>query len=50
VVGFLEGADEGGIGVAFPDEEAQGFLLFLAGSEEKEGSQKKSEPSSLPAN
>jgi hypothetical protein len=31
---FFEGLDEGGIGVAFPDEEAKRFLFLLAGGEE----------------
>jgi hypothetical protein len=34
---FLESMDEGRIGVAFPDEEAEGLLLFLAGGEAKNG-------------
>jgi len=34
VVSFFEGMDEGRIGVAFPNEEAKRFLLFLAGGEE----------------
>jgi hypothetical protein len=34
---FFEGADKGGIGVAFPNEEAEGLFVLAAGGEKERG-------------